>query len=411
MSASTRDLLAALLDVIVPSDREPSATAVGVLEHVDGLITGELADAWRDLLEPGLRALAAEPGPLDEDLVTELGRETQREGWSVSPAAFVEAMIRIANLGYYGLQDGPSWAAIGFRPGGKRPPSVPVSYVEPHATRLAELTDRYDVIIVGAGAGGGVAAQVLSRAGAGVLLLDRGRFLSYQEIGKDHLANQRLSVYGHNAGPQAEGNPRVMRDPGGDRVIAKPYAPGWQNNAMTVGGGTRVYQGMAWRLQPGDFALATRWGVPEGSSLADWPIGYDDLEPFYTRAEWEIGVCGDGQAHRKQGFRSRGYPMPPLAPTAEAEVLGRGARELGLDHRAGAVVDQQRASGRPRRVRPVRAVRRFRLPVRRQERVAQHHHRPGAGDRVVHPGRRRVRPPGPGRRPRCRHRSRGDRRR
>ena len=104
-------------------------------------------------------------------------------------------------------------------------------------------------------------------------------------------------------------------------MIAKPYAPGWHNNAMTVGGGTRVYQGMAWRLQPGDFALATRWGVPEGSSLADWPIGYDDLEPFYTRAEWELGVCGDGEAHRKQGFRSRGYPMPPLPPTAR----GRGA--------------------------------------------------------------------------------------
>jgi choline dehydrogenase-like flavoprotein len=175
-----------------------------------------------------------------------------------------------------------------------------------------------------------VAAQVISASGARVLVLERGDFLSYAAIGKDHLANQRLSAYGHNAGPEADGNPRVLRERGGDRLIEHSYAPGWNNNAMTVGGGTRVYQGMAWRLQPGDFELATRWGVPEGSSLADWPIGYEDLEPYYVRAEWELGVCGDGSAHRKQGFRSRDYPMPPLPETLEAEVLGRGARALGL---------------------------------------------------------------------------------
>ncbi|GAA3621638.1 GMC oxidoreductase [Microlunatus ginsengisoli] len=330
MTGPGRAILAALLDVLVPADSEPSAVGAGVLDRLDALIADQLAEAWRELLEPGLRSLAAEPGPPSERLVAELEQQSVRPGWTVSPAAFVEAMNRIAQLGYYGAPDSPSWPAVGFDPAGKRPPSAPVVFVEPRSVSLGEVADSYDVVIVGAGAGGGVAAQVISAAGARVLLLDRGRFLSYAEIGTDHLANQRLSAYGHNAGPEADGNPRLMREAGGDRLIAKSYAPGWQNNAMTVGGGTRVYQGMAWRLQPEDFALATRWGVPAASSLADWPLTYADLEPFYTRAEWELGVCGDGSAHRRQGFRSREYPMPPLPPTLEAEVLGRGARELGL---------------------------------------------------------------------------------
>jgi choline dehydrogenase-like flavoprotein len=323
-------LLAQLLDVLVPADSEPSATEVGVLRQVEDLIDGPLAGTWRELLEPGLGCLAAEREPPTEGLVTELTRMDTRPGWTVSPASFVEAMVRIAGLGYYGARDSPSWAAIGFDPRGKRRPTVPVVHVEPGTVSLPEAKDCYDVIIVGAGAGGGVAAQVISASGARVLLLDRGRFLSWEAIGKDHLANQRLSAYGHNAGPEPDGNPRVLRDHGGERLIEHSYAPGWHNNAMTVGGGTRVYQGMAWRLQPADFALATRWGVPQGSSLADWPLTYDELEPFYTRAEWELGVCGDGNAHRRQGFRSREYPMPALPDTLEAEVLRRGAAVLGL---------------------------------------------------------------------------------
>ena len=63
---------------------------------------------------------------------------------------------------------------------------------------------------------------------------------------------------------------------------------------MTVGGGTRVYGAQGWRFFPDDFRMATQYGVPDGSALADWPITYDDLAPFYERAEWEIGVAGDG---------------------------------------------------------------------------------------------------------------------
>ncbi len=113
-------------------------------------------------------------------------------------------------------------------------------------------------------------------------------------------------------------------------MVEASHDPRWHNDAMVVGGGTRVYQGMAWRFLPDDFRMASTYGVPDRSSLADWPIGYDDLAPHYDWVEWELGVCGDATGHRAQGPRTRGYPMPPLPANTEAEVLGRGASVLGL---------------------------------------------------------------------------------
>jgi choline dehydrogenase-like flavoprotein len=60
----------------------------------------------------------------------------------------------------------------------------------------------YDAIIVGTGAAGGIVACVLAEAGKRILLLERGAALSFNDVGRDHLRNQRLSVHGHNAGPE-----------------------------------------------------------------------------------------------------------------------------------------------------------------------------------------------------------------
>ena len=189
---------------------------------------------------------------------------------------------------------------------------------------------QYDAIVIGAGAGGGVAAYVLAEAGKHVLVLERGRRLAYDEVGRDQLRNHRLSLYGHNTGPELDGNPRVFVDPGGAVQVVRPHEGPYHNNAMTVGGGTRVYGGMAWRYMPQDFRMASLYGIPEGSSLADWPITYDDLEPYYERAEWEIGVAGDGKGNHFQGPRRRDYPMPPLATNPQRLLLGAGAARLGF---------------------------------------------------------------------------------
>jgi choline dehydrogenase-like flavoprotein len=189
--------------------------------------------------------------------------------------------------------------------------------------------NKYDAIVVGTGAAGGIVACVLAEAGKSVLLLERGRALTFSDVGRDHLRNQRLAIYGHNAGPELMGNPRVFVDPEGRSRIVKPYELDYHNNAACVGGGTRVYGAQAWRFHPDDFRMASKYGIPEGSSLADWPITYETLEPFYERAEWELGVAGDGRSIQHEIPRQRNYPLPPVPPTPHSVALEQGARKLG----------------------------------------------------------------------------------
>jgi len=189
--------------------------------------------------------------------------------------------------------------------------------------------NEYDAIIIGSGAAGGIVACVLAEAGKHVLLLERGSQLSFADIGRDHLRNQRLAIYGHNAGPEVIGNPRVFVDPQGHSRIVKPYELDYHNNAACVGGGTRVYGAQAWRFHPDDFRMATKYGVPDGSSLADWPISYETLEPFYERAEWEMGAAGNGDSIRHQIPRKRNYPLRPVGPSPQTVALQKGAQQLG----------------------------------------------------------------------------------
>jgi choline dehydrogenase-like flavoprotein len=76
--------------------------------------------------------------------------------------------------------------------------------------------------------------------------------------------------------------------------------------------------------------MASRYGVPAGSSLADWPIGYDELAPWYDKAEWEIGVAADGSRNMEPWRRALGYPMPAVPQGPMAMAMYRGAEALGI---------------------------------------------------------------------------------
>src|SRR5262249_17050640 len=71
-------------------------------------------------------------------------------------------------------------------------------------------------------------------------------------------------------------------------------------------------------------------GPIAGPGFADWPITYADLEPYYTKVEWDIGVSGLAGAHPFDPPRSKPYPMPPLPVKSSGVLLERGARKLGL---------------------------------------------------------------------------------
>jgi choline dehydrogenase-like flavoprotein len=337
-------LVGAFIDRVVPADDFPSATQAGLVDDLAIEAVGVHRQTWADLLVPGFTALGAELEarglapfaelePAEQDtVVADLTTGRTQIDWPVDAIQFVETIIRLVTDRYYGARNAPGWAMVGYQPGPRRssgrtgPPPPELS-----ARRLPDVKESYDAIVVGAGAGGGVAASVLTSAGLRVLLLERGEILGYEQIGNDHLRNFRLSRYGLNTPPDLEDDGvRVHVDAGGVERVVPPWDPGFGALPYTVGGGTRLYQGMAWRLTPRDFHLATTHGVPDGSSLADWPLGYDELEPFYTRVEQEIGVSGDGAAHRNQGARSAAYPMPPLPDNTEAQVLRRGAQALGL---------------------------------------------------------------------------------
>ncbi len=189
---------------------------------------------------------------------------------------------------------------------------------------------RVNAVVVGAGAGGGIVAKELAEAGLSVVLLERGKWYTAFDCRKDDLRNQRTSVLGNAFGPDDERNPRVAVDPQGRVRVVRASGPGYNNNAACVGGGTLSYGAMAWRYMEKDFRMRSTYGHVPGSTLEDWPISYQDLEPYYERAEWEIGVSGDDSSNIFRAPRRKPLPMPPLPPTREFEILQPAARRLGL---------------------------------------------------------------------------------
>lgn len=190
---------------------------------------------------------------------------------------------------------------------------------------------RVDAVVVGSGAGGGVVACQLAEAGLSVVQLEKGRWHSPFEERKDDLINQRNSSLGVAYGPDEEKNPRVFVDLEGRERIVQPHQGEYQANASCVGGGTVSYGGQAWRFMPQDFRMRSTYGCPEGSTLEDWPISYEELAPYYEQAEEEIGVSGDVEPDPFKGPRRKPLPMPPLLPRPrEWEILRPAALRLGL---------------------------------------------------------------------------------
>jgi choline dehydrogenase-like flavoprotein len=187
-----------------------------------------------------------------------------------------------------------------------------------------------NAVIVGSGAAGGIVAKELATAGLQVVLLERGKWYTAADCRKDDLRNQRTTILGNAFGPDDEGNPRVLVDDRGQERILKPSEGGYNNNAACVGGGTFSYGAMAWRFMEKDFRMRSTYGAVAGSTLDDWPVSYQDLEPYYEKAEIEIGVSGDVEPNIFKAPRRRPLPMPPLPPNREYQVLHAAARRIGL---------------------------------------------------------------------------------
>ncbi|MEO8908560.1 MAG: GMC oxidoreductase [Microbacteriaceae bacterium] len=307
---ANRERLTELVDEVVPKDDFPSASEVGGIAFLTRML--EERPDWIELI------------------IDIVGRGAASEHW--------DWFAELVSGGYYadpgngGNAGAASWQMVGWSP---EPPTgwgtdVPVAEAHRTVVHPKDLASRYDAIVIGSGAGGGVAACGLAEAGRRVLVVEAGAWPSIAELWHDHLRNPR-SDWGVAplSGPSNDGNPRVADD-GRVRLTVRPSDWRWSNNASTAGGGTRVYGAQAWRFGPRDFTMASTYGVPEGSSLADWPIDYDDLAPYYERAEWEIGVSGGSNDGPWDGHRARELPMPPLGAGPARERLADAASSLGF---------------------------------------------------------------------------------
>ena len=171
----------------------------------------------------------------------------------------------------------------------------------------------------------------LAQAGLSVVLFERGKQYTPLDFKHSELNCQCDSDWPLAYGPSADENPRTFRYT--DRDEARIVYPGVDDNygrtAAAVGGATIAYGAASWRLMPEDFRMKSTYGTVPGASLEDWPVSYADLEPFYEKAEYELGVSGLAGADPFAAPRKKPYPVPPLPLNRQGELLTTAGRRLG----------------------------------------------------------------------------------
>jgi gluconate 2-dehydrogenase alpha chain len=195
-----------------------------------------------------------------------------------------------------------------------------------------------DVAVIGLGAAGGVAVLPLARAGLKVAGIEAGTWMGAKDYRADEIHNNVRRLV--TSVPKAQREiPTVRAD--ASETARQPA----QHPMMNAVGGTSIhYWAQSWRLKPWDFQarseIVRRYGasaLPKGSTLEDWPLTYQDLEPYYDTLEWELGVSGkagnlqgklDPLGNIFEGPRRRDYPMPPLRSTEFFDHMAEAARRM-----------------------------------------------------------------------------------
>jgi len=199
-------------------------------------------------------------------------------------------------------------------------------------------TEKTDVVIVGVGAAGGILAAELGKAGMKVIGLERGPRLAT----KDFSPQDELRYFQRqDLRPDPKRQPITWRPNANGRATPIPT----QAYGNQAGGGTVHYGAVSWRFHEDDFRVRSqtieRYGasaIPADSSVIDWPLSYAELEPYYDRAEYELGVSGkagnlqgrkieDGNVFEAPGRRD--YPLPPLQVDQVGVNFEAAAKKLG----------------------------------------------------------------------------------
>jgi len=185
------------------------------------------------------------------------------------------------------------------------------------------LRDPIDFAIIGSGSAGGIIARELSTAGFKVVVFEQGPYRKARDFTHDEysviIESELLG-----GGPQYSGQTFRHNE---DEVATSPVVQPIRY-AQTVGGSSVHFSANFWRFRESDFKERSMLGSIGGTNFSDWPITYDDLEPYYTRVEWEIGVSGAPGPF--DSHRSKPFPMPPLPVKSSGVLMEKAAKKLGL---------------------------------------------------------------------------------
>jgi choline dehydrogenase-like flavoprotein len=184
-----------------------------------------------------------------------------------------------------------------------------------------KTSDEVDFVIIGSGAAGGILAKELSTNGFRIVVLEQGPYLTPSDFTHDEIKVLQEDLLTNHPDLQ----PNTFRQ--------TPDQTAKHQRALYYGrlvGGTSVhFTANFWRFHEIDFIERSRLGPIPGTTFSDWPITYSDLEPYYTKVEWEIGMSGVANASPFDPPRSKPFPMPPLPVKGCGVVFERGARKLG----------------------------------------------------------------------------------
>jgi choline dehydrogenase-like flavoprotein len=184
------------------------------------------------------------------------------------------------------------------------------------------LDEPVDFVIVGSGSAGGILAKELSTNGFKVVVLEQGPYRRVTDFTHDELS---VLIFSEMSGGGNRANQQTFRND--ESKVAEAPANQPTNYAQTVGGSSVHFTGNFWRLRESDFKERSMFGPISGTNFADWPISYEELEPYYTKVEWDIGVSGAPGPY--DSFRSRPFPVPPIPIKSSGVLLERGAKKMG----------------------------------------------------------------------------------
>ena len=165
-------------------------------------------------------------------------------------------------------------------------------------------------------------AKELSSAGFQVVVLEQGPYLREKDFQYDELKIRDTPALVNDHTIQ----PNTFRKTEQDKAVLAPAI----SYGRCVGGGTVHYTATHWRFREIDFVERSRLGAISGTGFDDWPITYADLEPYYTKAEWDMGYSGLGGATTFEPPRSKPFPLPPFPIKSSGVLLEQAAQKLGL---------------------------------------------------------------------------------